>query len=268
VLAYAFYFRVLLPGKDPYPAEPITQIPAYSTLVPFVVLINFLAILGTGLYQRVPRASYRRLLKRTAGSAAAALVLLITFTFACKEIFEPHLKGYSRGVFGLFGLFNFAGLLAIRSTVRTIEAALHRRGLVADRLILIGNPAECEQFAAPLLDRLDQGQMPVGRIRRAGDADPPGALLRNVGTLADLRKIVAARKIDEIVIVDRDFPTDDLWSILRVCAEFNVRLSFLPSIPRAVEGSYRIREVGPWRVLSVNTRDLGGRPDERQDGPA
>lgn len=264
LLSYALYFRVLFPHLDPYPGEPITQVPAYSTLVPFVVLINFLAILGTGLYERRPRGSYLRLLNRTAVSATATLVLLVTFTFACKGIFVPYLKGYSRGLFGLFGFLNFAGLLVIRSGVRKMEAVLHRRGLVADRLILIGNPVKCEEFAAPLLDRLSRGQMPLGGIRRPEDPASPDGLLPDLGSLADLRKIVGARKIDEIVIVDSSLSAEEMAAVLEACGEFGVRLSFLPGLPRMVEGRFRVREVGPRKVLSVDGQDLRRMWSERQ----
>ncbi|MFH1740492.1 MAG: WecB/TagA/CpsF family glycosyltransferase [bacterium] len=252
LFAYALYFRVLFPDKDPFPNAPVIQVPAYSTLVPFVVLINFLVILGTGLYQRGPRGAFSGLAKRTAISAIATLVLLITFTFVSKEIFVR----YSRGFFGTFGLFNFAGLLAIRSAVRKLEAELHRLGLVADRLILIGDRKACEAFAAPMFDRIAQGQIPVGLIQQSKDESDSEGLLPDLGDLADLRKIVAARKIDEIVVLSSDLSNKDFQNIMEICAEFSVHLSFLPSFPIEIERGFRIREVGTKRVLSVSGKDL------------
>jgi len=265
VLAYALYFRALFPSQDPFPGVPIAQAPAYSTLIPFVVLINFLAILGTGLYARRPRGSYWSLVRRTAISAAATFVLLITFTFIFKEVFIEHLKGYSRGVFGLFGFFNFAGLLAIRSAVRKGEAILHRRGLVTDRLILVGNRGDCDTLAAALFDRLGQGQMPMGRICVGSDSTHGEGVIPDLGTLSDLRRIVAARKTDEIVIVDPDLPEAEVAAVMGICAEFNVRLSFLCRFPENIERNFRIRQVGERRLLSVEGKDLRS---SKEDGLA
>ncbi len=256
VLAYALYFRVLFPSQDPFPGVPIARVPAYSTLIPFVALINFLAILSTGLYRRRPRGPYGSLVKRTAVSGAATFVLLITFTFIFKEVFIEHLKGYSRGVFGSFGILNFAGLLAVRSLVRKGEAILHQRGLVTDRLILIGDRRECEQFARTLFDRLSQGQMPVGRIRFQPESAEEESFLPELGDLSDLRRIVAARKIDEIVVVDRKCPASETERLIKTCGDFNVRLSFLSNFPENIETRLRIRQVGNRRLLSVEGIDL------------
>jgi len=254
--AYALYFRWLRPETDPFPGEPITRIPAYTTLIPFVILINFLAILGTGLYQRGPRGSFSNLLKRTAISAATTLVLLITFTFVSKEIFIPHLRGYSRGVFGLFGTLNFLGLLGTRALVQKMEAALHRLGLVADRSILIGDRETCEAVASPMLDRLEQGQIPVGFLEPGGGQGSAQGRLPGLGDLGDLRKIIAARKIDEVVILSPDIPSEDIDAIIETCGEFGVRLSLLPRVPAGVDREFRVRQIGEKRLLSVDGRDL------------
>jgi len=256
VLAYLLYFRWLAPDRDPFPNTAFTEIPAYSTLVPFVVIINFLVILGTGLYRRGSYRTFPALIRRTAVAASATWVLLIAFTFVSKEIFIPYLLGYSRGFFALFGVVNFAGLTLVRTVVRILETGLHKLGLIADRLVLIGDRRACEAFASPLLKQPAFGQIPLGRIHFSTEGDHSEETLPDLGNLNELRKIVAARKIDEVVLVDASCTTEEIRLIVEICGEFKVRLSFLPKIPSEIEQVFRIREIGNRRLLTVSGKDL------------
>ncbi|HQO34984.1 MAG TPA: WecB/TagA/CpsF family glycosyltransferase [bacterium] len=256
VLAYMLYFRWLAPDRDPFPNTAFTQIPAYSTLVPFVVIINFLVILGMGLYRRGLYGTLPALIRRTAVAASATWVFLIAFTFVSKEIFIPYLLGYSRGFFALFGVLNFAGLTLVRTAVRILETSLHELGLIADRLILIGERGACEAFAAPLLEQPAFGQIPLGRIHSMTESSHSEEILPDLGSLDELRKIVAARKIDEIVLVDAVCTAHEIRLIVEICGEFKVRLSFLPQVPIEIEQVFRIREIGNRRLLSAAGKDL------------
>ena len=256
VLAYALYFRLLLPDRDPFPDKTIFEIPAYSTLIPFVALISLLVILGVGLYKRGPRGSWFSLLKQTAIAATATLILLITFTFISKEIFTPHLEGYSRVVFALFGLLNFVGLTVVRSIVRHLEGRLHKWGFVADRFILIGARQTAENFAAPLFENLTQGQIPLGIIQSKIETGHSEGSLPNLGTLDDLRKVVAARKVDEIIVLEPELSTEEMERISTVCGEFRIRLSVLTGLPTPIENYFNVRNVGTKRVLSVSGKEL------------
>lgn len=273
LFSYWLYFRsTWFAGaqQDPFPGiESLLDMPAYSDLLVFVALLGLPAVWLSRLYGRDKYAGAKTLVARSAKAAALAVFFLIGFQFVFKDIFVQYrLQGYSRVVFGFFGIAFFLALAGWRLLFRAFEHFLRGKRLFLDRMIVAGRPENMRGIVAEMLARPEHGNYPLGWVSSGPDRPGAGGVpgIPNLGTVDDLERLLPARKVDLVLAVDPDMPLETLEKILRACHAHRVPLSMVPSMHTLLGASSFIEPLGGRRVITLrpgrrelDRLNLGGR---------
>ena len=261
--AYFLYFRSGLFSvlRDPSPDRSLWNVPGYADLLPFVVLLTLIGLASSRLYSRTPTQSPLVLLKRILRGVVTAVALLIIYAFTDKDVFVRHgLKGFSRGMFLVFGSCEVAGLFISRSLMAWVGRVLSQLGIDVDRILLVGSPSDDDSLH-DLLTTRDRGWRVLGYVddlERPADTASTTQIreLEHLGGIEDLRGILHGRKVDEVLVLHSDPSDSRLWELARTCAAAGVRLSLLPRGFELLAYSAEVRHRGPLRLITIDPRRL------------
>ncbi len=250
------YFRsgVFSNQADPFADHPsLLSLPAYSDLMLAVSLLAVVSMWFCRLYDRNKYLTFQDLIVRVLKAAMTTVFLLIGFQFLfLKYLFQLYnFTGFSRVVFGFFGIFSFLALAGWRGLFLATDRWLHRYGINLDRIILVGDSHLSAEIAESMIDHPEWGNMPLGIVGTRAETGEKVSFPIRLGTLSDLQRLLPARKVDEVLIVDSDLPMADIVPIVRLCRDHRVRLSVIPSIHELLGVSSEIKPMGEYRVITV-----------------
>ncbi|MBN2325861.1 MAG: WecB/TagA/CpsF family glycosyltransferase [Candidatus Omnitrophica bacterium] len=256
LFSYWLYFRsgVFSNEADPFADHPsLLNMPAYSDLMIVVSILAVSSFWFYRLYDRNKHESYRGLSIRILKSSLTMVLLLIGLQFLFfKHLFqEYHFQGFSRVVFGFFGVFSFAALLGWRCLFMGWERLIHRYGVNPDRIILVGRRETADRVAESLNEHPEWGNLPLGVVCESIEDSELEGEIPVLGGIDDLPRLLPARKVDEILIVDPDLPMSNLLEVVRLSRDFRVRLSIIPSIHELLGVQSEIKQMGEYRVITV-----------------
>jgi exopolysaccharide biosynthesis polyprenyl glycosylphosphotransferase len=197
--------------------HPANALHGTEQFLPFVYLVTALLFARSGLYA-----------ERTQRPGATSIVAsLFQVTFVA--LIFGLVSGEHFSSFYLFwGSLVFA-LLYI-SALRTLYD--HVTGLIANaagrrrRAVLVGTGQHIAAVAAALRDA------PAARIELVGFLSLralPDNGLRSLGTLADIDRVLAHERIDEVIIADPDFPQLEAVELVDRCHVRGIRVRIAPS---------------------------------------
>lgn len=265
LFSYWLYFRsgLLAAAADPFPERSLLDMPAYSDLLHFMAALGIAALWFNRLYERDKYLTHSDTFVRALKAALSAVFLLIGFQFLFKDIFfAEEFRGFSRVVFGVFGVAFFCAVMAWRSAFRLVEDAMHKRGLHLDRILFVGATPLARELAAAMLSNPELGNRPIGFVvegqidREELDGIPL------LGRIEDLQRLLPARKIDEVLVADPKLSASALRAIARHCRERRIALSIVPTVHELLGASSEIKRIGPIRVMTVS---LDREPTELTD---
>lgn len=179
-----------------------TAHPVYYALVGVAMLpVWYLSLRQRGLYDaRRGRARFDEA-RALLGVASLSTLIVAAGTFFVRP------APISRLVLVFFWAFSCAGLIAFRAALRGALAAVRRRGLNARSVLIVGTGMLARATLERIQNHPEAGLRVVGFLGPAG----PSAGLSVIGSLADLRAIVAKETIDQVIIaLDRSDPADPL----------------------------------------------------------
>lgn len=254
--SYWFYFRSgFFPKKiDPFPEhESLWSLPAYSNLLIFVSAIAIFAIWFFRLYERNKYITQKELVLYSLKASCATVFLLICFQFLFfKQLFlETNFRGFSRMVFGFFGITLLCLLYSWHNFFHWIECFLHRIGINLDRIVLVGSNQSARDIASAMIQNPETGNFPLGFVSHKPVPSDSDKMIPFLGDIADLTRLLPARKVDEVLITDSDIPMKNLLEIVRLCRDHRIHLSLIPNIHELLGVSSEIKRIGDFRVISV-----------------
>lgn len=257
LFSYWFYFRsgVFNNAADPFAEHPsLLNMPAYSDLLMVVSLLGVASLWFFRLYERNKYMTFQDLFVRLLKTSLTAVFLLIGFQFLFfKHLFaEYNFRGFSRVVFGFFGIGVFGAWLGWRWGFTVWEKWLHRTGLNLDRILIVGASPATRRIAESMLRHPEWGNHPLGVVCPEGEAMDSEGPIPFLGTIRDLQRLLPARKVDEILVADPGLPMPGLLDVVRLCREHRVRLSIIPSIHELLGVSSEIKRMGEYRVITVS----------------
>ncbi len=197
-MAAAYVMQCYLAGaaSEPPPLRPYLLLGAGA-----LPLWHFL-LRQRGLYR--PRRGQSRLMEARLLIEVSTLATLIV----AATTFFSGTPGVSRFTLVVFWALATGGLVVLRATIRATLAELRRRGLNQRNVVIVGTGATGRAVWERLQADSDAGFTVVGcvdesRLGRATGAPPV------IGGIADLGRIVAERRIDQVVVaLDRTGPID------------------------------------------------------------
>ncbi len=254
VFSYWLYFRsgFFSNTADPFPEyASLLDMPAYSDLLIFVSLLAIPALWFNRLYERDKYVTSDQLTFRVLKASLTAVFLLIAFQFIFKDIFKDYqFRGFSRVVFGFYGLSFFIGFLIWRMVFLKLEHTFHRLGIFLDRIIIVGTNQTGLKIGSAMKEHPELGLHPLGFVW-TNKVEFESDKLTLLGNLNDLGRLLPARKIDEVLIADTALSMDNLFKIFNLCRKYGVILSIIPTIHELLGVSSEIKRLGDYRVITV-----------------
>ncbi|PZS15121.1 MAG: sugar transferase [Solirubrobacterales bacterium] len=185
--------------------------------VPLAYLITVLMFARVDLYADRPR---RPGLGRIATAMFQATIIALVFALANGEHFSSYYIFYGSLVFGTFYI---AGLreLHLKVTGWLLEQAGYER-----RALLVGSGKQIEAVAHALAGRARTRVDIVGYISLT---PRPQNGLRSLGRLEQLPDVLAAERVQEVIIADPDFPQEQAVELVDLCHGRGVTVHVAPS---------------------------------------
>jgi exopolysaccharide biosynthesis polyprenyl glycosylphosphotransferase len=186
--------------------------------VAFAYLVTVLLFARSDMYaDRGERPGLTRIL------ATLFQVMIVALIFAIVSgtgNYSSYYVFYGSFFFALVYVTAFRALYE-RSSGVLLRAAGYRR-----RALLVGTGPHIDAVASALTSGPHPSVELVGVVARGGNA---GGGLRVLGTLAEIGATIAANRIDEVIVVDPDFPERELLEIVDRAHERGVRVRIAPS---------------------------------------
>jgi exopolysaccharide biosynthesis polyprenyl glycosylphosphotransferase len=183
----------------------------------FAVLVTVLLFARSGLYSsRGERPGMTRIVSSLFQVGLVALV----FAVAIGKRFDSYYIFYGSLFFGVV----YVSLL--RLGYEKFTAALLRLAGYQRRAVLVGSGQHIEAVGHALRDAAQPTVDVVGFISLTPRPDNG---LVSLGTLDQLASVVAAYRVDEVIIADPDFPQQQAVEVVDVCHNQGVRVRIAPS---------------------------------------
>ncbi|MFN2627207.1 MAG: sugar transferase [Gaiellaceae bacterium] len=185
--------------------------------LPFLALVTVLVFWRGGLYApREQRAGVGRIL------SSLLLVTVITLAFAVGT-------GYQHTTFGLYptALLLTAILMAcFRASYDLVTRDLWKLAGVRRRAVLVGEG----EHLADLCRTLGRGRGGIDyEFVGALSSAPDGVPLTLLGDLADLRRILAERAVDELIVTGSDYDQEQLLDVVEEAHRRGVKVRIAPT---------------------------------------
>jgi exopolysaccharide biosynthesis polyprenyl glycosylphosphotransferase len=183
----------------------------------FAYLLTVLLFARVDLYADRTR---RPGLARIAGALFQAAVIALVFALANGEHFSSYFIFYGSVIFGSVYITGLREL-HLRFTGWVLEQAGYRR-----RAVLVGSGRHMEEVALALADRSRTRVEVVGYMSLT--PRPPNGL-RSLGPLEQLPDVLAAERIQEVIIADPDFPQERAVELVDLCHQRGVSVHVAPT---------------------------------------
>jgi exopolysaccharide biosynthesis polyprenyl glycosylphosphotransferase len=187
------------------------------SILAFAYLLTALLFARSGLYAE---RSQRPGLSRIVGSLFQVAFVALIFAVVSGEHFSSYYVFYGSLAFALLYVSSLRYLYE-RATGAVLRAAGYRR-----RAILVGTGKHIHDVAHALADA------PRSPIEVVGFVSPeplPANGVRCLGTLDRLQEVIAAERVDEVIIADPDFPQERAVELVDQCHRRGVRVRIAPS---------------------------------------
>jgi exopolysaccharide biosynthesis polyprenyl glycosylphosphotransferase len=188
------------------------------TIVAFAYLVTVLLFARSDMYaDRGERPGFTRILATLFQVTVVAVVFALV---SGANHYSSYYIFYGSFFFALVYLSAFRGLYEKGSGL-LLRAAGYRR-----RAVLVGTGPHIEAVAHALAAAHVPAVEIVGFI---ASAQPPASGLASLGSLADLDQAFENSRIDEVIVVDPDFPEQELLELVDSAHSHGVRVRIAPS---------------------------------------
>jgi exopolysaccharide biosynthesis polyprenyl glycosylphosphotransferase len=185
--------------------------------LPFSYLLTALLFANSGLYAE---RALRPGLPRIVGSLFEVAVVALIFAVVNGEHFSSYYLFYGSLIFAVIYVSAFRGAYEMATALLLRAAGFQRRA------VLVGRGKQIADVAHALADA------PHSPIEVVGFLSPipiPDNGLRSLGSLDDLEAVLAADRVDEVIIADPDFPQEQAVELVDQCHRRGIRVRLAPS---------------------------------------
>jgi exopolysaccharide biosynthesis polyprenyl glycosylphosphotransferase len=215
-VALAIFTALILKEAVHGEVDVANSIHGTKEFLPFAYLLTALLFARSGLYsQRATRPG----LPGIVGSLFQVAVVALIFAVVNGEHFSSYYLFWSSLVFAIVYVSG-ARAAYDRFTESVLKAAGYQR-----RALLVGRGKQIGDVAHALGEASHAPEV-VGFL---SPVPVPANGLHPLGSPADLERVLAATKVDEVIIADPDFPKDDAIELVDQCHRQGVRVRLAPS---------------------------------------
>jgi FlaA1/EpsC-like NDP-sugar epimerase len=258
--AFAYLLRFDFSIPDPWLLHGLTQLP-------YVVLIQFVVLILTGVYSFIWRYIGMAEVKAFILAALMSALPVIVLRMSLPERFQGWMV--PRSVIVIDTILAFGGVLGLRVLRRALYERYEKRskGMRGTQLkpirpvLLIGAGRAGVLAAKEILGRGDIDLEAKGFID--DERRKQGMVIQGIkvlGTTADLPRLIDELEIDHVVITIAQASRQDLRRIVETCEKIPVRVRIIPGLYEILQGRVEVT-----RIRDVQIEDLLGREPVRLD---
>ncbi len=254
--AYLLRFDFEVPGE--FRQRALVQ-------APVVVLLQFLTLVLTGVYQFVWRYVGLREVRTFARGALYSATPLLLLRLGLTETYRQWQIPLSIILVDTF--FAFGGVLALRVLRRSLFERFERRRNVSERerrlqrALLVGAGSAGVVAARELIARGTGGVEPVGFV----DDDPEkrGTVvhgLKVLGATGEIPRLATELEVDQVIITIAATNSGVIRDVVALCERGGLTVKIIPGLQEILAGSVSIG-----RIRDIQIEDLLGRDEVRLD---
>jgi exopolysaccharide biosynthesis polyprenyl glycosylphosphotransferase len=216
-VAIAIFTALVLKEAVRGAVVPSAALHGTERFLPFAYLLTALLFARSGLYAE---RGLRPGLSRIVGSLFQVAFVALIFAVVNGEHFSSYYLFYGSLAFAIFYVSSLRAGFE-RATAVLLRAAGYQR-----RAVVVGSGKHIADVAHALAD---QPNAPIEVIGFLAPKPLPENGLRSLGSLADLERVLASARVDEVIIADPEFPQDDAVELVDQCHRRGVRVRLAPS---------------------------------------
>jgi exopolysaccharide biosynthesis polyprenyl glycosylphosphotransferase len=255
-LAYWLRYTVHLGGEvSPSAQQPFSFFQGKIVLLMALVVLIFQL---RGLY-RLPR--WTTLLDEAfsiASGATTAMALVVLYSFL--QRFYP-----SRLIFIYAWLLVIGLLVAKRLVGRVVRERLWLRGIGVDRVVIVGSGRAGQRMMQWLIGQPQLGYQVVGFLDDTAPPENWGIATdrrvvkpRHLGTCADVRDVVQAQRIDEVIIALPPTAHEQMVTIMNQCRADAIEFKLVPDLFELAMDHVNIHEVAGLPMIGMKPARISG----------
>ena len=226
--ALAWYFMI---GRDRGPGAPGT-LPIRVYFMALIVVIPVYLVLYAVFNLYTPKRTRSRR-SEFANICKANIFSLMIFTFILfagrnRPITGPYLVNFSTRMIVAFFAFNIVLETAFRNSLRIALNRIRSKGFNQKHILLVGFSEAARSFIARISQNPEWGYHILGIL---DDDLKKGSIIEGVtalGELTDLRDILSANDLDEIVVTLPLNKYEYLKPVVNICEKSGVHTKFIP----------------------------------------
>lgn len=263
VLVAAFAFAYLLRFDFSIPDQWLLY---GLTQLPYVVLIQFIALILTGVYSFIWRYIGMAEVKVFILAALMSALPVIILRMSLPDRFQGWMV--PRSVIVIDTILGFGGVLGLRVLRRALYEGYEKRRKwtraqpkIIRPVLLIGAGRAGLLAAKEILGRGDIDLEAKGFVD--DERRKQGMVIQGIkvlGTTADLPRLVNELEIDHVVITIAQASRQDIRRIVETCEKIPVRVRIIPGLYEILQGRVEVT-----RIRDVQIEDLLGRDPVRLD---
>lgn len=211
----------------------------YLYLVVFVALVFVGAYAVSGLYSlKSRRGAFDELMKILVASSAGIMIVII-YIFLRQELFDS--RFLVLGSWFLAVIFVFTGRLLVSAFQRYYVA---RKNFGVHHVVVIGG----DELASAVAEKFSHN--PAAGYR----------LLKKIPAidLAEIRSLIAQRKLDEVLLADPNQAGDQVQELVDLCHENHVVFKYIPNIHRTLTANFDIDVIDGVPFIELKRTNLDG----------
>jgi len=253
VLAYTMKEALAARGYRE-PTQPLTAgVIAHTFAAVAVIWLGVTSALETYRFKR-------RLFPEIVNLTAA---LILTIAFFNTYVYFTRLFVFPRLGMIFYAMAGTALLAGSRAIKESCRRALHRRGYLVKRAIIIGDGPVAERLARAFQTDHALGMHLVGFIREqdasgSGSRVPGSEAAQTLGGLVDLERVLDAHDVDEVIIALPGEQHARTMEIARRCHDRAVRLRVVPDVFEAVLVRATISEIDDIPLIGLRDPVISG----------
>ena len=177
------------------------------------------------------------------------MTVFLAILFIAKDWMQ--LQHFSRGMVGLFCVFNTVFSVLVRSFIRYSLRTFRKKGYNRKYILLVGYSRAAEEYINRITANPQWGYVVRGIL---DDKVPRGAVYKGVkvlGSIDNLLYILPENKLDEIAITLSLESYDRLEELVSLCEKSGVHTKFIPDYSSLIPGRPYMEDIVGLPVINI-----------------
>ncbi len=227
----------------------------YLRILPFALLIWFLALRFENLYRRRMRVFDFNVVRRIVTGSCLALLILIAINFYGK------FGEYSRLTSVILLVMVILALVFNRIILnRILQLLLLKRGIGQSRTVVIGSGRIAAAICRGLLRQPERGMIPIGIVHGQRGPKEPFTVegIPTLGHVEHLEALLKEHRADEVILTEPELDREHLPGLLVQCERASAEFRIVPETTELLFSGMTVETLDGIPLLGIRETPLQG----------